>query len=63
MWMKFYSNTAIGQWRGCTFVQIGSLCLVLWPLPGERSWGLEVCTPMRWFALRPFRRLIWRRTP
>lgn len=59
--MTVVKNVAIGQWRGCVFVQVGSTCVVLWDLPGDASIGLEILTPERWFALRPFKFLTWRR--
>jgi hypothetical protein len=61
--MEIHRQTAFGQWRGCLFVQVGATALILTALPGERSWGLELLTPMRWFALRPFHRLTWRKGP
>lgn len=60
--MEVRRQIAFGQWRGALFVQVGATVIILAHLSGERSWGLELCTPMRWFALRPFRRLTWRRS-
>lgn len=59
---RLHRNVAFGQWRGCAFVHVGSFCFILCRLSGERSWGLELCTPVRWVALRPFCRLVWSRT-
>jgi len=59
--MEAIRNVEFGQWNGCLFVHAGTTCWILARLPGDRSWGLEILTPARWFALRPFRRLTWRR--
>lgn len=57
--MKIYRNVWFSQWRGCLFIQVGTFGLVFLALPGNRSWGMELVTPERWFALRPFKRLTW----
>jgi hypothetical protein len=56
-----YNDVSFGQFRGCLFVQIGSTAFGLSCLLGDRSWGLELLTPSRWFAFRPFRYLTVRR--
>lgn len=59
--MTIVKNVAFGQWRGCVFVQVGSTCIVLFDIPSDASIGLEVMTPDRFFAFRPFKFLTWRR--
>ena len=59
--MTLERNVSFAQFRGCLFLQLGATALILARLPGERSWGLELFTPARWVALRPFPRLILRR--
>jgi len=59
---RIFRDTLFGQWKGCVFVQIGTTAVVLYDgLSRDRSWGLELVTPWRWFALRPFHRLTWHR--
>jgi hypothetical protein len=58
--MELIRNIAFCQFRGSLFLHIGTVAVAV-SIPGERSWGLELCTPERWFALRPFRALTIRR--
>lgn len=54
-------DVAHAQFKGCVFIQIGATAIGVHGLRGDGSFGLELLTPFRWFALRPFRRLTWRR--
>jgi hypothetical protein len=61
--IEVHRRVAFGQWRGCwLFVHVGPTCVTF----GREcrygyAPGLELFTAARWFALRPFRRLTWRR--
>lgn len=55
-------NVAYGQWKGSLFLQVGTTALLVQlSRSGHWSCGLEILTPERWFAFRPFRCLTWRR--
>jgi hypothetical protein len=57
--IKVRRNVSLGQWKGCVFLHVGSTAY-LWPiLAGDRSWGIELVTPMRWLSIRPL--FVWRR--